>query len=73
MGTGNQYEGRVLRENLVLARPVNQFTQVASPEEEVSISQPELAAILTRSIPSMTPKAHRWIGEMEEIAETFQQ
>lgn len=40
--------------------------------EEVSISQPELAAILTRSIPSMTPKAHRWIGEMEEIAETFQ-
>jgi 3-hydroxyisobutyrate dehydrogenase-like beta-hydroxyacid dehydrogenase len=38
---------------------------------EVSSSQPELAAILTRSIPSMTPKAHRWIGEMEEIAETF--
>ncbi|MCC5625109.1 DUF1932 domain-containing protein, partial [Nostoc sp. CHAB 5715] len=26
--------------------------------------------MLTRSIPSMTPKAHRWIGEMEEIAET---
>ncbi len=41
--------------------------------EEVSSSQPELAAILTRSIPSMTPKAHRWIGEMEEIAETFQE
>lgn len=40
---------------------------------EVSSSQPELAAILTRSIPSMTPKAHRWIGEMEEIAETFQE
>ncbi|AVH69842.1 NAD(P)-dependent oxidoreductase [Nostoc sp. 'Lobaria pulmonaria (5183) cyanobiont'] len=41
--------------------------------EEVSSSQPELAAILTRSIPSMTPKAHRWIGEMEEIAESFQE
>ncbi|ODG99261.1 6-phosphogluconate dehydrogenase [Nostoc sp. KVJ20] len=40
---------------------------------EVSSSQPELAAILTRSIPSMTPKAHRWIGEMEEIAETFKE
>lgn len=41
--------------------------------QEVSYSQPELAAILTRSIPSMTPKAHRWIGEMEEIAETFKE
>jgi len=41
--------------------------------EEVSSSQPELAAILTRSIPSMTPKAHRWIGEMEEIAESFKE
>ncbi|MBE9207336.1 DUF1932 domain-containing protein [Nostoc sp. LEGE 06077] len=40
---------------------------------EVSTSQPELANILVRSIPSMTPKAHRWIGEMEEIAETFQE
>ncbi|MUG93519.1 DUF1932 domain-containing protein [Scytonema sp. UIC 10036] len=40
--------------------------------DEVSTSQPELAKILSRSIPSMTPKAHRWIGEMEEIAETFE-
>ena len=40
--------------------------------DEVSTSQPELAKILTRSLPSMTPKAHRWIGEMEEIADTFQ-
>ncbi|MDZ7958035.1 MAG: DUF1932 domain-containing protein [Aulosira sp. DedQUE10] len=40
--------------------------------DEVSSSQPELAKILTRSLPSMTPKAHRWIGEMEEIAETFE-
>ncbi|GBE91390.1 NAD(P)-dependent oxidoreductase [Nostoc cycadae] len=40
---------------------------------EVSSSQPELAHILARSIPSMTPKAHRWVGEMEEIAETFKE
>ncbi|BAY34513.1 6-phosphogluconate dehydrogenase NAD-binding protein [Nostoc carneum NIES-2107] len=40
--------------------------------DEVATSQPELAKILTRSLPSMTPKAHRWIGEMEEIAETFE-
>jgi 3-hydroxyisobutyrate dehydrogenase-like beta-hydroxyacid dehydrogenase len=41
--------------------------------DEVSSSQKELASILTRSIPSMTPKAHRWVGEMEEIAETFKE
>lgn len=40
--------------------------------DEITTSQPELAKILTRSLPSMTPKAHRWIGEMEEIADTFQ-
>ncbi|AVH67283.1 6-phosphogluconate dehydrogenase [Nostoc sp. 'Peltigera membranacea cyanobiont' 213] len=39
--------------------------------DEISNSQKELASILTRSIPAMTPKAHRWVGEMEEIAETF--
>ncbi|MEH2026318.1 NAD(P)-dependent oxidoreductase [Nostoc sp.] len=41
--------------------------------DELSSSQEELASILTRSIPSMTPKAHRWVGEMEEIAETFKE
>ncbi|ABA23679.1 6-phosphogluconate dehydrogenase, NAD-binding protein [Trichormus variabilis ATCC 29413] len=40
---------------------------------EVTNSQPALAGILLRSIPSMTPKAHRWVGEMEEIAETFKE
>jgi len=28
-------------------------------------------ASLARSIPTMTPKAYRWVGEMEEIAATF--
>lgn len=39
---------------------------------EFSGSQKELANFLTCSVASMTPKAHRWVGEMEEIAETFQ-
>ena len=38
---------------------------------ELSTSQQELVNILKRSIPSMLPKAHRWVGEMEEIADTF--
>lgn len=34
-------------------------------------STPEMLASLMRSIPPMTPKAYRWVGEMEEIAATF--
>lgn len=40
--------------------------------DELSHSQSELLTLLSRSIPGMTFKAHRWIGEMEEIADTFQ-
>lgn len=40
---------------------------------ELNTSQTELVTILTRAIPAMAPKAHRWIGEMLEIAETFEQ
>lgn len=40
--------------------------------DELSSSQRSLASILTREIALMTPKAHRWVAEMEEIAETFQ-
>ena len=39
--------------------------------DELSSSQKELVDWLTRSIPTMPPKAHRWVGEMEEIAATF--
>ncbi|MDF5720080.1 MAG: DUF1932 domain-containing protein [Rhizonema sp. PD37] len=39
--------------------------------DELSTSQKELVDWLTRSIPTMPPKAHRWVGEMEEIAATF--
>ncbi|PPQ96818.1 hypothetical protein CVT26_006219 [Gymnopilus dilepis] len=35
---------------------------------ELSDSQPELLARITRAVPAMIPKAYRWVGEMEEIA-----
>jgi 3-hydroxyisobutyrate dehydrogenase-like beta-hydroxyacid dehydrogenase len=35
---------------------------------EFSASQPALYAWLTRQIPTMFPKAYRWVGEMREIA-----
>ena len=35
---------------------------------ELSQSQPELLAWLTRAVPRMYSKAYRWIAEMEEIA-----
>ena len=37
----------------------------------VEASQKSLAEGFARSVPSMTSKAHRWVGEMEEIAATF--
>jgi putative dehydrogenase len=37
-------------------------------EKEFSASQPALYAWLTRQIPTMYPKAYRWVGEMREIA-----
>ena len=27
---------------------------------------------MLRAVPEMVPKAHRWVGEMEEIARTFE-
>jgi 3-hydroxyisobutyrate dehydrogenase-like beta-hydroxyacid dehydrogenase len=40
----------------------------AALEAEFSESQPALHAWLTRQIPTMYPKAYRWVGEMREIA-----
>jgi L-threonate 2-dehydrogenase len=36
--------------------------------QELSESQPNLLAFLTRSVPDMFPKAYRWVAEMQEIA-----
>ena len=38
---------------------------------ELRDSQSTLLGLLERSIPSMPPKAYRWVAEMEEIAATF--
>jgi 3-hydroxyisobutyrate dehydrogenase-like beta-hydroxyacid dehydrogenase len=39
---------------------------------ELQDSQSTLLAMIDRSLPSMPPKARRWVGEMEEIAATFE-
>lgn len=36
--------------------------------QELAESQPQLLAWLARQVPSMYPKAYRWVAEMEEIA-----
>ena len=41
--------------------------------EELRLSQPERLARMEKSLPKVPPKAHRWVGEMEEIAQTFQE
>ncbi len=38
---------------------------------ELALSQAAMLERMQRSIPAMVPKAHRWVGEMEEIARTF--
>jgi 3-hydroxyisobutyrate dehydrogenase-like beta-hydroxyacid dehydrogenase len=41
--------------------------------KEMESSQPAIRQWLSKSILGMPPKAHRWIGEMEEIAATFEE
>jgi len=41
--------------------------------QELQGSQPLLLDLFKRQLPSMPPKARRWVGEMEEIAQTFAQ
>ncbi|GLV60163.1 6-phosphogluconate dehydrogenase [Dictyobacter sp. S3.2.2.5] len=38
---------------------------------ELKMSQATLLSMFERQIPGMPPKAYRWVGEMEEIAQTF--
>jgi putative dehydrogenase len=40
----------------------------AALRQELAESQPQLLAWLARQVPSMYPKAYRWVAEMEEIA-----
>lgn len=40
-------------------------------DQELQLSQDAVRQRMHRQVPGMVPKAHRWIGEMEEIAKTF--
>lgn len=39
--------------------------------QELALSQEAALRRMRQQVPGMVPKAHRWIGEMEEIAQTF--
>ncbi|KAG9316205.1 6-phosphogluconate dehydrogenase C-terminal domain-like protein [Chiua virens] len=36
--------------------------------KELGVSQPEVLDRIVKAVPSMLPKAYRWVGEMQEIA-----
>ena len=38
---------------------------------ELELSQRAMVERMRKTVPAMVPKAHRWVGEMEEIARTF--
>ena len=40
--------------------------------EEFAASQSALVPRMQKQLPNMVPKAYRWVGEMEEIAKTFE-
>lgn len=40
-------------------------------DDELALSQEAVKRRMHQQVPGMVPKAHRWIGEMEEIAKTF--
>jgi 3-hydroxyisobutyrate dehydrogenase-like beta-hydroxyacid dehydrogenase len=43
----------------------------AALRAEFAHSQPAMLERMQRAVPAMVPKAHRWVGEMAEIARTF--
>jgi len=40
-------------------------------DAELALSQAAMLERMQRTVPAMVPKAHRWVGEMEQIARTF--
>ena len=55
---------------LVAARRLDLYEPLI---KELRLSQPERLARMEKSLPQVPPKARRWVGEMEEIARTFQE
>jgi 3-hydroxyisobutyrate dehydrogenase-like beta-hydroxyacid dehydrogenase len=58
----------IMTELLVAAERLGVSKPLRAEFEE---SQPEMLGRMWRAVPAMVPKAHRWVGEMEEIARTF--
>jgi hypothetical protein len=58
-----------LGQELLVAARLMGLDEVLREEQRESI--PDVLAWLERTLPTMPPKAHRWVGEMEEIAATF--
>ena len=47
------------------------FSVADAFHDELALSQDAALRRMQQQVPAMIPKAHRWIGEMEEIAKTF--
>jgi 3-hydroxyisobutyrate dehydrogenase-like beta-hydroxyacid dehydrogenase len=60
---------QALGTELLVAARLMGLDEVLRAEQRESI--PDVLGWLERSLPPMPPKAHRWIGEMEEIAACF--
>src|SRR4051794_30662947 len=60
---------QALGTELLLAARLMGLDETLRAEQEAST--PDVLAWLQRSVPTMPPKAYRWVGEMEEIAATF--
>jgi 3-hydroxyisobutyrate dehydrogenase-like beta-hydroxyacid dehydrogenase len=60
---------QALGTELLLAARLLGLDETLRAEQEAST--PDVLAWLQRSVPTMPPKAYRWVGEMEEIAATF--
>ena len=60
---------QALGTELLIAAQRLGFAEAFAAEQQESV--PVLRTHLERSLPTMPPKAHRWVGEMEEIATCF--
>ena len=60
---------QALGTELLVAAELLGLAEALRMEQEESV--PELLGWLRQLVPSMPPKAYRWVGEMEEIARTF--
>jgi 3-hydroxyisobutyrate dehydrogenase-like beta-hydroxyacid dehydrogenase len=60
---------QALGTELLVAAKLMGLEETLRAEQEQST--PDVLGWLSRAVPTMPPKAYRWVGEMEEIAATF--